>query len=108
MGRLINTGDLNNLLQSYNGFGDFRQKTLSIVESIIQTCPTAIYDYQVPKAGKWLDKKTTIKKAHGIAYGRWGCSVCKLKQPHKSNYCPNCGADMRELDATCYKEEEDE
>ena len=46
--------------------------------------------------GKWLDKKTTIKKAHGIAYGRWGCSVCKVKQPHKSNFCPNCGADMRE------------
>lgn len=51
---------------------------------------------QLPKGtGKWLDKKITIKKAHGIAYGRWGCSVCKVKQPHKSNFCPNCGADMR-------------
>ena len=48
------------------------------------------------RTGKWLDKKITIKKAHGIAYGRWGCSVCKVKQPHKSNFCPNCGADMRE------------
>lgn len=47
------------------------------------------------RTGKWLDKKTTIKKAHGIAYGRWGCSVCKVKQPHKSNFCPNCGADMQ-------------
>lgn len=52
---------------------------------------------QLPKGtGKWLDKKITIKKAHGIAYGRWGCSVCKAKQPHKSNYCPNCGAKMIE------------
>ena len=47
------------------------------------------------KKGTWRDKKTTIKKAHGIAYGRWGCSSCKAKQPHKSNFCPNCGADMR-------------
>ena len=49
------------------------------------------------KKGTWRDKKVTIKKAHGIAYGRWGCSVCKVKQPHKSNFCPNCGADMREV-----------
>lgn len=46
-------------------------------------------------AGTWLDKKITIKKAHGMAYNRWSCSVCKAKQPHKSNFCPNCGADMR-------------
>jgi hypothetical protein len=45
--------------------------------------------------GKWYDKKMTIKGAHGLAYGRWGCSVCKRKFPQKSNYCPNCGADMR-------------
>ena len=52
---------------------------------------------QMPKGkGKWLDKRVTIKGAHGLAYGRWGCSVCKVKQPHKSNFCPNCGADMRE------------
>lgn len=48
------------------------------------------------KSGVWHDKKMTIKKAHGLAYGRWSCSACKTKQPHKSNFCPNCGADMRE------------
>ena len=49
---------------------------------------------QRPK-GKWLDKKTTIKGAHGLAYGRYGCSVCKRKFPTKSNFCPDCGSDMR-------------
>lgn len=44
--------------------------------------------------GKWLDKKMTIKGAHGMAYGRYACSVCKKKFPNKSNYCPNCGAEM--------------
>ena len=48
---------------------------------------------QRPK-GKWLDKKMTIKGAHGMAYGRYACSVCKKKFPNKSNYCPNCGAEM--------------
>ena len=48
---------------------------------------------QRPK-GKWLDKKTTIKGAHGLAYGRYSCSVCKRKQPSKTNFCPNCGAKM--------------
>ena len=49
--------------------------------------------------GKWLDKKMTIKGSHGLAYGRYGCSVCKKKQLSKSNFCPNCGADMREVKA---------
>jgi hypothetical protein len=43
---------------------------------------------------KWLDKKMTIKGAHGMAYGRYACSVCKKKFPNKSNYCPDCGAKM--------------
>ena len=44
--------------------------------------------------GKWLDKKITIKGTHGLAYGRYGCSVCKRKFPAKSNFCPDCGAKM--------------
>lgn len=50
---------------------------------------------QQPKTGHWLDKKTTIKGGHGLAYGRYGCSVCKKKQPSKTDFCPCCGADMR-------------
>lgn len=48
-----------------------------------------------PQHGKWLDKKMTIKGGHGLAYGRYECSVCKKKQPSKTDFCPNCGADMR-------------
>ena len=44
--------------------------------------------------GKWLDKKTTVKGGRGLTYGRYGCSVCKKKQPYKSDFCPNCGAEM--------------
>ena len=63
------------------------------IKSRIERSQTIIKQLQ---QGTWLDKKITIKKAHGIAYGRWSCSVCKAKQPHKSSFCPNCGADMRQ------------
>lgn len=63
-----------------------------ICEAILNGTP------QRPK-GKWLDKKMTIKGAHGMAYGRYACSVCKKKFPNKSNYCPNCGAKMMEVNA---------
>lgn len=49
---------------------------------------------QTRPKGKWHDKKMTIKGAHSLAYGRYGCSICKKKFPNKSNYCPNCGAEM--------------
>ena len=75
--------------------GTKRERYLDIdeVRKIIKKQPTE--DVTPIIRGKWYDKKTTIKGAHGLAYGRWGCSVCKRKFSQKSNYCPNCGADMR-------------
>lgn len=29
--------------------------------------------------------------------GEYRCSVCKEFEGHKRNFCPNCGADMREV-----------
>lgn len=26
--------------------------------------------------------------------GIWECSACRKSEPHKSDYCPNCGAKM--------------
>ena len=72
--------------EEYSGMGVCEEE----IESIVNDIPSA------EKTAKWYDKKMTIKKAHGIAYGRWGCSVCKRKFPQKSNYCPNCGAKMKE------------
>lgn len=39
--------------------------------------------------GKWID----VEGYEGIV---WECSKCKQLVTHKFNYCPNCGADMRE------------
>lgn len=41
MGRLINTGDLHNRLQAYDGFGALRGNILGIIENVVMDCPTA-------------------------------------------------------------------
>ena len=46
------------------------------------------------KMGKWIP---IVKGEHGYSAGDFRCSICE--QPnhcyHLTNYCPNCGADMR-------------
>ena len=37
-----------------------------------------------PKCGKWIDFKNG-----------WKCNACEKWNSEKSNFCPNCGADMR-------------
>jgi Lar family restriction alleviation protein len=51
-----------------------------------------------PKRGEWKtweeqfpDKKTPKKNRLGVF-----CSVCQLHADNMFNFCPNCGADMRE------------
>ena len=34
----------------------------------------------------------------GYDYGKpWTCSKCHYHSENETNYCPNCGADMREI-----------
>lgn len=39
------------------------------------------------KKGEWTDIGGII---------RWGCPLCHHAYEHRYNFCPNCGADMRE------------
>lgn len=60
-------------------------KTLEIMDAQ----PTA--DVVERKKGKWIEKwnghfKTNVPR----------CSLCSNASPFKYNYCPTCGADMRE------------
>ena len=78
----------------YQDLLPYSNKTREFVMKIINAQPTV--EPQSRPRGKWHDKTIKIKGAHGLAYGRYGCSTCKKKFPNKSNYCPNCGADMSE------------
>lgn len=45
--------------------------------------------------GKWYTKSLTRRGGHGDAYFVYGCSLCKKKVRYKTDFCPNCGGDMR-------------
>ena len=40
-----------------------------------------------PKRGEWIDFKNG-----------WKCNACKKWSSERSNFCPNCGAEMRGKD----------
>lgn len=39
--------------------------------------------------GEWLEIENSLKK--------YKCSICGKEKQYKDNFCPNCGADMREV-----------
>lgn len=62
---------------------------------------------QGPKTGHWEHGKELCREYQGkalvdITYENWHCSNCHcvIKQSIKPkwNYCPSCGADMREVE----------
>ena len=48
----------------------------------------------VPRRGKWIEASEDWRNQ--ITW--WQCSECGTPSSIKSNFCPNCGADMREGD----------
>ena len=42
-------------------------------------------------SGEWMDREV-------YDADRWKCSKCGRTEQYKENFCPNCGADMREGD----------
>jgi len=44
------------------------------------------------KKGKWIDEKF---KPRGLVYHPYKCNQCGEHSEADSNFCPNCGADMR-------------
>ena len=76
------------------------------IRADIETIPAA--DVRPVRRGKWIlykDRDSTGK----FEYVQWSCSACKsnvrtgqprfdstLRERPRFNYCPNCGADMRE------------
>ena len=59
----------------------------------VNAIPSA--DVAEVRHGKWIDKTMSVPNGHGQTYGKYGCSLCKGKVRYKTDFCPNCGADMR-------------
>lgn len=48
--------------------------------------------------GMWLEGRK-YGKEHGEMIDAYSCDYCGYSQYHKTNFCPYCGADMREVKA---------
>lgn len=47
-----------------------------------------------PKKGTWIRHKWT-ENTYGILISKYECSCCHTWGGNDSNFCPNCGEDMR-------------
>ena len=52
-------------------------------------------DVRENKRGEWIDVRYDDEEIVGGWYTIPKCSVCEEEAPYKSNFCFNCGADMR-------------
>lgn len=79
------------------GYGDLNKHTNEILRMIvdyIESMPSV--KPQEPKTQHWIN--ITDKELHDFrtcAKLCFECSECRSQYTYKSNYCPNCGADMR-------------
>ena len=49
-----------------------------------------------PKHGYWIESHEHIYIANGVReWTNWYCSECDAPNDKPTDYCPNCGADMR-------------
>lgn len=64
-------------------------QNMTSIQEILEKLPSA----EPRKKGKWIDKSDGID-------GAWNyCSVCMEQAIDLYDFCPNCGADMREGDS---------
>ena len=48
----------------------------------------------VREKGEWLEHEWA-EESEGLLISNYECTVCQEWVRNKSNFCPNCGADMR-------------
>ena len=71
----------------------FRRKNADIdlygVKKLIINLPSA------RPQGEWIYHKNELSC---VRWSKWECSACGERQEYKSNFCPNCGANMKGAD----------
>ena len=66
---------------------EYRLGQFPYKEKRVDWCPL-----EEQKTGRWDYCEEAV---FGNPYGSYKCSVCGNIEPHKTNYCPNCGARMK-------------
>lgn len=72
----------------------YRMRKDSVIATI-NRLPAA--DARENVRGEWIEDKKAEQEHQLIFHKVWTCSQCGERQcrPKGSNFCPNCGADMR-------------
>ena len=78
---------------------DYGSKTFLIPVNSVKALPSVTPQ---PKRGKWINTGMWLEgrkygKEHGEMIDAYSCEYCGYSQYHKTNFCPHCGADMREV-----------
>lgn len=77
--------------------GRWRLNTREAIAEMIMSVPSA--DVREIKRGRWSFDNISFTDADGVSRSGmrgYKCSECGGFCIGESNYCPNCGADMRE------------
>lgn len=86
--------DVDALLDLFNG-DDVGIFIVSNIDSMIDDNELPTFDTVPVKHGKWI--KTDSQQYFRKHYPTFTCSECgQRKEGKRWNYCPNCGAKMRE------------
>lgn len=81
---MIPTKTIINCLREYGMSQDFHLRRIMLEAAKRLEANTEVVH------GEWGE----IYTCHGERLWGYKCSQCEQDNPHKSNYCPNCGAKM--------------
>lgn len=70
------------------------KEELKYIREDIRSIPAA--DVRPVVRAIWQYKTTTVPGGKGQTYAKWCCTACKGKAKERTNFCPNCGAEMEE------------
>lgn len=77
-------------------FDKISDHDVDVDEAIELIANSPVADVAPVKRAKWHQKRIYVAKAKGHSYCVWACSNCHKQAKERSNYCPDCGTDMRE------------
>lgn len=96
MGDLISRTDIINAINIYDdtayALQDMHRITDGIVEVIKALPPVKTAETE---RGEWLHDCIEVSTHGAILLPNCHCSICGCGVSYKSNFCPDCGADMR-------------
>ena len=98
MSDLIDREDAIDAINAYLGLSAVSRtiQNMTSIQEILENLPSA----EPRKKGRWIEHHEPYS---WMGYAYWSCSKCnfgeKEENKERSNFCPNCGADMREGDS---------